>query len=133
MYELELPEQLRHGAVPEVPALASLYAPPNTAFVARLDGAGIGCVVCNAQNDATAELARLYVEPRARKSGAGRALVNAVIDFARDSGYERLILDTHSELLPAACRLYASIGFTEYEPECSGADAVCPTFMELRL
>lgn len=133
VYELDLPEQLRHGPVPEASELASLYAVPDAAFLARLDDTGIGCVVCKSQDAATAELARLYVEPHARKSGAGRSLVNAVIDFARGGGFERLVLDTHSELLPAAYRLYASLGFAEYQPECRRADALCPTFMELRL
>lgn len=133
VYEIDLPEQLRHGSVPEVSALASLYAAPDAAFLARLDDIGIGCVVCKAQDTATAVLARLYVEPHARKSGAGRALVNAVIDFARGEAFKRLVLDTHSELLSAAYRLYASLGFTEYQPECGAEDAICSTFMELRL
>lgn len=119
--------------MPEVSALALSYAAPNAAFLARLDETGIGCVVCKLQDTSTAVLARLYVEPHARKSGAGRSLVNAVIDFARVGGFERLVLDTHSELLPAAYRLYASLGFAEYQPECGSGDALCPTFMELRL
>ncbi|MGB6061810.1 MAG: GNAT family N-acetyltransferase [Candidatus Aquilonibacter sp.] len=133
VYESDLPEPLRHGSVPEISALMTLYGAPNAAFLARLDDTAIGCVVCKPQDTSTAELARLYVEPHARKSGAGRALVNAVIDFARGAGFERLVLDTHRELLPAACRLYNSLGFAEYQPECGGDDAVCPTFMGLRL
>jgi GNAT superfamily N-acetyltransferase len=133
VYELELPESLRHGSVPDVSALASLYAAPNAAFLARLDGTGIGCVVCTPEDASTALLARLYVEPHARKSGAGRSLVNAVIDFARVGGYERLVLDTHSELLAPAYRLYTSIGFEDYHPDCARSDAACSTFMELRL
>ena len=119
--------------MPDVSTLASRYAAPNAAFLARLDDAAIGCVVCKPQDTSTAELARLYVEPHARKSGAGRSLVNAVIDFARGAGFDRLVLDTHSELLPAAYRLYDSLGFAEYQPECGSEGAVCPTFMELRL
>ena len=119
--------------MPEVSALTSRYSAPNAAFIARLDDDGVGCVVCTSQDTATAELARLYVEPHARKSGAGRALVEAVTDFARGAGFERVVLDTHSELLAAAYRLYNSLGFVEYRPECNAEDAVCPTFMELRL
>ncbi len=133
VYEIDLPEALRHGAVPEVSELAALYGAPNAAFIARLDEAGVGCVVCTSQDSATAVLARLYVEPHARKAGTGRALVNAVIDFARGDGFERVVLDTHSELLAPAYRLYNSLGFTEYQPACGAEDALCSTFMELRL
>ncbi len=133
VYELDLPEELRHGSVPEAVELARIYATPNAAFLARLDALPVGCVVCKVQEASTAVLARLYVEPHARKSGAGRALVNAVIDFARAGGCERLVLDTHSELLAPAYRLYISLGFVEYEPECDADNIVCSTFMELLL
>jgi len=133
VYELDLPESLRHGPVPEPSQLAMIYAAPSAAFLARVQDAAVGCVVCKPQDASTAVLARLYVEPHARKSGAGRALVNAVIDFARERGFERLVLDTHAELLPAAYRLYGSLGFVEYQPDCGVQDALCSTFMEFKL
>jgi ribosomal protein S18 acetylase RimI-like enzyme len=54
----------------------------------------------------------MYVRPNARKSGVGRRLVEAVIDFARQHA-EILQLSVVSDNEPAR-RLYARLGFVEY-------------------
>jgi ribosomal protein S18 acetylase RimI-like enzyme len=54
----------------------------------------------------------MYVRPNARKSGVGRRLVDAVIDFARQH-VEILQLTVVSDNEPAR-RLYARLGFVEY-------------------
>jgi RimJ/RimL family protein N-acetyltransferase len=54
----------------------------------------------------------MYVRPDARKSGVGRRLVEAVIDFARQH-VEILQLNVVSDNEPAR-RLYARLGFVEY-------------------
>lgn len=52
----------------------------------------------------------LYVEPDARRSGLGRALVEAACDRARARGSRRIELDV-SEANPEAMALYGSLGF----------------------
>ena len=48
-----------------------------------------------------------------RRTGAGRALLNHIIDVARSRGYERLSLETGSvAAFRPAHRLYESAGFT---------------------
>jgi ribosomal protein S18 acetylase RimI-like enzyme len=54
----------------------------------------------------------MYVRPNARKSGVGRRLVDAVVDFARQH-VEILQLRVVSDNEPAR-RLYAGLGFVEY-------------------
>jgi ribosomal protein S18 acetylase RimI-like enzyme len=54
----------------------------------------------------------MYVRPDARKSGVGRRLVEAVIEFARQH-VEILQLSVVSDNEPAR-RLYARLGFVEY-------------------
>jgi ribosomal protein S18 acetylase RimI-like enzyme len=59
----------------------------------------------------------MYVRPNARKSGVGRQLVDAVVDFARQQ-VEILQLRVVADNEPAR-RLYAGLGFVEYGLEKS--------------
>jgi ribosomal protein S18 acetylase RimI-like enzyme len=52
----------------------------------------------------------LYVVPDGRRSGAGRALVNAALDSARARGCARIELDVDEDNEPALA-LYESCGF----------------------
>ncbi len=130
-HEAGLPGDLTHGEVPSVVELGQLYGEPNAAFVAIHGGEPAGCVAVTALDATTAVMLRLYVRKEYRRLGVARALVNATIDFPRERGFERLVLETNRRLT-AACELYASLGFTECEP--FGAVLYeCPTFMEVRL
>jgi len=58
---------------------------------------------------------RLYVRPAYRKSGLGKALVEAVINAAHRIGYRELRLDTLASMTSAQA-LYRRIGFVEIPP-----------------
>lgn len=134
-YEAGLPAPLRHGRVPDIPALARTFSPPNAAFIATHGEAPIGCVALKRARDdraGEAELSRLFVRPESRRLGAARQLVEAAIAFARDAGDARVVLDTHKAQLEAAYRLYRSIGFQECAPY-GDVTYECPTFMRLQL
>ena len=80
------------------------------AWIAELDGARVGCVFCVAEDDRTARLRILLVDPRARGQRLGTRLVQTCVDFARNAGYERMVLWTNHPLV-AARAIYLAAGF----------------------
>ena len=108
----------------ELATLPGKYAPPEgRLFLAGPPGDAFGCIALRplaARDPATwsdagfvppvGEVKRLYVQPRARGTGAGHALASAVVDAARSIGYRTLCLDT-LEWMSEARALYAKLGF----------------------
>jgi GNAT superfamily N-acetyltransferase len=86
-------------------------------WLAEYEGRVLGSVMLVRLADDTAQLRLLYVEPDARGLGLGRWLVQECIRTAQQLGYQRMLLLTNSELLPARA-LYQSLGFecTAQEP-----------------
>jgi len=100
------------------------------AWIAELDGRRVGCVFCVREDDATARLRILLVDPVARGQRLGTRLVRACMEFARQAGYERMVLWTNDPLA-AARAIYLAEGFrlTAEEPHHSyGVDLVGQTY-----
>lgn len=91
----------------------------------------VGCVALRRNTDIWCEMKRLYVTPQARKTGTGQKLAQAIIQKARELGYDAMRLDTLSHMVPALT-LYRRLGFEEiekyYETPLEGT-----VFMGLRL
>lgn len=97
----------------ELSDLPGKYAPPDgSLLLARVAGAGVGCVAARRLDDQTCEMKRMFVEPRARGRGVARALSESLIEGAREAGYATMFLDT-SVRQAEARSLYASLGFEE--------------------
>lgn len=86
------------------------------AWIAEVDGAPVGCVFCMKQDDTTAQLRLLLVEPRARGLGIGGRLVEECLRFARRAGYQQIMLWTN-DVLADARRIYQRAGFTLVDEE----------------
>lgn len=104
-------------------------------FVAGEESRIDGFVYLKWRSADIAEVKRLFVRPEARGRGLGRALMENLIDAARDDGCTRLVLQSgpHSEI---AHTLYADLGFDHTSPyECEVPEDAHDvwTFMRLKL
>ncbi len=99
-------------ARPDAEWRARLAASDRVTFVAELTGEDVGLVVCapfEGLQD-TAGLFAMWTAPEARQSGIGSALVQAVVDWARQRGYKKVALDV-ADTNRAAIALYEKHGF----------------------
>ena len=81
-------------------------------WIAEIDGQRVGHIflVKHLDEPDTAKLWLLFVEPSARGTGLGDALVKECVRFARTAGYKKVVLWTQS-ILVGALRIYESAGF----------------------
>ena len=94
-------------------------APRGALLLARVDGAIAGCCALRPLDTSdypgAAEMKRLYVRKAFRGFGLGRQLAEAVLDSARQAGYDCVLLDTLDDM-EAARALYEDLGFEDIPP-----------------
>jgi putative acetyltransferase len=111
-----------------------LLDPAVTFFSARLDGVVLGVGALKELDPSQAEIKSMHTSAEARRRGVARAIVERLIDLARERGYHRLYLETGSmEAFAPARALYESVGFVECGPFADYPPIWSSTFMTLAL
>jgi len=101
---------------PELDHLPGDYAPPSGALLVGVVNGQVAALVAYRRfAEGIAEMKRLYVAPEVRGLGVGRALITALLERARASGYRTMYLDTLPTMGDAQ-RLYESLGFRDIPP-----------------
>ena len=99
---------------PTTDALYELFQKPGSIYyVAELNGellGGAGIYPSNGLPDATCELVKMYLLPKARGLGLGKTLIDKVLAFAKESGYKNVYIETMPEL-KQAMKVYEKFGF----------------------
>jgi GNAT superfamily N-acetyltransferase len=100
---------------------AEHFVPPAGVFlVVQHGGEDVGCggiraVEAGAPGQVRYEVKHLWIQPRARGLGLGRALLHELERRAADFGTTELVLDTNANL-EVARALYLTSGFESIEP-----------------
>jgi ribosomal protein S18 acetylase RimI-like enzyme len=94
-------------------------APRGALLLATVDGYFAGCCALRPLDGSdyanACEMKRLYVRNRYRRLGLGRQLAEGILELARLTAYDCILLDTLDEM-ESARALYAELGFVEIPP-----------------
>lgn len=101
-----------HGSDSDLKSVESHYFGHDGVFlVAEENRIIFGFAAGVRKSDTVCELKRLYIQSSRRRTGLGSQLLNQVITFARDAGYDE-ILAVESDKLPNARTFLTARGFT---------------------
>jgi DNA-binding MarR family transcriptional regulator/N-acetylglutamate synthase-like GNAT family acetyltransferase len=103
-------------------------------WIAEMNGENVGTVMLVRDSEEVARVRLLLVDPKARGLKLGARLVDECVRFARQAGYKKMTLWTHS-ILTAARHIYEKAGFTltSSEPRRTWGKDVVAEFWDLEL
>ena len=103
-------------------------------FLLRRDDVAVAMGALKVIEGGALELKSMHTVSEARGSGAGRAMLEYLLDLARQDAATGVYLETgSSDDFVASRRLYASLGFVECPPFSNYSSDPLSTFMHLDL
>jgi ribosomal protein S18 acetylase RimI-like enzyme len=85
-------------------------------WIVERDGIHAGSLALTDEGDGVACLRFFVLDPAVRGHGLGRRLLHELLDTAQEAGFDRVVLETFSDLR-AAAHLYRSYGFSVVDAE----------------
>jgi putative acetyltransferase len=114
--------------------LDGLLDPAITFFGGRRDGQLLAVGALKELDETHGELKSMHTLEEARGQGIGRAVLDRLVDIARERGYERVSLETGTmDAFAPARAFYASAGFTPTGRFGDYPDSTTSAFMTLLL
>jgi putative acetyltransferase len=114
--------------------LDGLLDPSVTFFSFRTDGKLLGVGALKRLDGEHAEIKSMHTAEAARGQGIGRAMLDHLVDFAREEGYRRVSIETGSgPAFAPARRLYASASFEPCGPFADYGPRPTAAYMTLSL
>ena len=108
-------EQTTANYVTTFPDPAGFVAPDGVFLVVETEEGDVGCGGIRRLSPDVFEIKHLYLQPRTRGQGLGRALLAELERRAVLLGARTVVLDTNESQI-AAANLYRSTGYEEVEP-----------------
>ena len=99
----------------------------NEAIVVYENDVLVGAGSIRQYDEKNVELKRIYISPAFRGKGIGTKLVSLLIEWGKELGYQRLILETGEKMTEAAA-LYKKLGFeriSNYGPYENMPESIC--------
>ncbi len=106
------PHNPKEAVEQDIKKIDKFLPPDGRIYLAFIDdiACGIGCL--KSINTDTGEIKRMYVDPSFRKIGAGKAILESLLNAAKAAGYKKVRLDS-PQFMEAAHSLYRSFGFKD--------------------
>ncbi len=92
----------------------SYVVPGNIFIVVELSGELVGTGALIREGVSNGRLVRMSVRKSQQRQGIGRALVQRLVQKAKEQGYKRLLVETNNDWYDAIS-LYQQCGFHEYD------------------
>lgn len=96
-------------------------------LIAYEDDKPVACGAMKRYNENTVEIKRMFTQPEARGKGLGKTMVRELENWAKELGFETLLLETGISF-KAAIRLYQNYGFVQipnYDQYVGVKDSLC--------
>lgn len=109
-----------------------IIGPGGMIFFVKEENEIIGCVALMKMETGVFELTKMAVKPAHRGKKIGQKLMQHTLDFAKDQGWQKLIIYSNRKL-ENAIHLYKKYGFVEIPLEDNGPYSRGDIKMELKL